>query len=268
MTPAIRYAADRVPAPLRRAFRLAALLRATRSWLLVPAALGLPVPGRIDLRLDGVRYRLLTRPVAELRIDLGILWEVALAQVYPLPAGDDDLAIVDIGAHRGHFTLWAAARRPHAELHAYEPDEGNAARLAVTLRDSVGRCTLHREAVAAEDGTRSFSAPGRSDSGSLAPQGRSVAAVGMRTVLARCAPPRVFVKMDAEGAEHEAFAALVAHGPDAARRIVAVALEWHPPRAGEVDVRRSLGALGFEVAFRELGIGNGIVHARRPGDPG
>ncbi|HUG56103.1 MAG TPA: FkbM family methyltransferase, partial [Candidatus Limnocylindrales bacterium] len=259
----ISYPGGRLPAPIRRPFRLLGLLALTRSWRLLPAALGMPGPERIGLSLGGSRYSLRTRPLRELWIDLGILWELAVAGVYPLPDTDEQISIVDVGAHRGHFVVWATARLPGAEIHAYEPDDANAAELerAVVLNRCSERVTLHREAVAAREGTRRFMSDPRSDAGHLATEGRAVPAVGLGTVISRCRTPRVYLKVDAEGAEHEAFAALGADAPEAARRIVAVALEWHPPVSGETDVRRSLEALGFEVRSRMLGIGNGIVHA-------
>jgi FkbM family methyltransferase len=261
----IAYPGDSLPAPIRRPFRLLGLIALTRAWRLLPAALGLPGPDRLELRLGRSRYSLRTRPLRELWIDLGILWELGVARVYPLPEPDGPLTIVDVGAHRGHFVVWAAARLDRAEVHAYEPDEGNAAELerAIALNGLSARVTVHREAVAAGEGVRRFRSDPRSDAGHLAAEGRPVPAVGLATVLSRCRTERVYLKVDAEGAEHEAFAALALEGPEAARRIVAVALEWHPPAPNETDVRRSLEALGFEVRSRMLGIGNGIVHARR-----
>lgn len=262
----ISYPGDSLPAALRRPFRLLGLLARTRQWLIVPAALGMPnVPERLELRLGPARYRLRTRPVRELWIDLGILWELAIARVYPLPDVAGPLAIVDIGAHRGHFVVWAASHRPEAEFHAYEPDDANADELEETVRRGglTERVVVHREAVAAGDGTRSFRPAARSDAGGLGEGGRPVAAVSLATVLARCREERVFLKVDAEGAEHEAFAALASGDISPARRIVGAVVEWHPPAPGEDDVRRSLAALGLEPRSRMLGIGNGIVHAWR-----
>lgn len=267
MTPAaIPYPGDSLPAALRRPFRLLGLLAVTRQWRIVPAALGLPiVPERLELRLGPARYALRTRPASELRIDLGILWEIAIARVYPLPDVAGPLAVVDIGAHRGHFVVWAASHRPGAEIHAYEPDEGNADELEEAVRRAglMDRVTVHREAVAARDGTRAFRPAARSDAGGLADGGRPVPAVSLATAIARCRAERVLLKVDAEGAEHEAFAALASGDMSPARRIVGAVVEWHSPAAGETDVRRSLAALGFELRSRMLGIGNGIVHAWR-----
>lgn len=281
MTEGIRYPGERLPRLLRRAYRLIALALASRSPMLVPAALGLTASRRVELRIGGAIYSLGSRPLSELWLDLGILWEVCLAEVYPIPA-DSPLAIVDIGAHRGHFTVWAARRRVDAEIHAYEPDAANANECEAAVRRAglAGRVVVHREAVAARDGLGRFRRAARSDAGSLADLGSiatgasarskansSVTTVGLATVLARCRTSTVFLKMDAEGAEHEAFAALASDAPVAAGRIAAAALEWHPPDANDVDVRRSLAALGFEVRFRPLRIGNGIVHAHRPDIP-
>lgn len=264
MTVGIRYPGELLPRPFRRLFRLIDLALAARQPMLLPAALGLAAAPRVELSLDGVRYSLRTRPVRELHLDLGIVWEVCRARVYPIPM-DPELTIIDAGAHRGHFTLWAAARRPDARIEAYEPDDANTAELAASIaRNGLApRVAVHREAIAAGDGVRTFRRGHRSDAGRLADGGTvTVRAVGLRTVLERCPPGPVFMKMDAEGAEHEAFAALAAT-PSAADRIVAIALEWHPPTRREIDVRLSLGALGFAVRMRELRAGNAIVHAER-----
>lgn len=271
MTAGIRYPGERLPRPVRRLARLLDLAVAARAPMLVPTALGLTAAPRVEFRLDGVRYALATRPVSELRIDLGILWEVCLARVYPIPA-DDDLSILDIGAHRGHFTVWAATRRPDAEIHAYEPAETNARELvaAVERNGCAGRVVVRREAVAGSDGPRPFRAGMRSDAGRLDPDGGApIPAVALATALARCRPGPVFIKMDAEGSEHEAFAALAA-APEAARRIVGVAMEWHPSPSSAPDVRDSLTSLGFEVQFRQLRAGFALIRAwrRSGGRPG
>ena len=51
--------------------------------------------------------------------------EIIEGKCYPLPVNDNGPPVwnvVDLGAHVGEFTIMAAARWPHATIHAFEPN--------------------------------------------------------------------------------------------------------------------------------------------------
>ena len=80
------------------------------------------------------------------------------------PLGPHFATIVDVGASRGQFALFAMNRYPEARIICVEPQPGPADDLAATVGD---RVELIRSAVGAEPGTAEMNVSGRDDSSSL-----------------------------------------------------------------------------------------------------
>ncbi len=72
--------------------------------------------------------------------------------------------VLDVGASRGQFALFAARRFPRAEIHCFEPLPGPAADLRSVLAD---RVVLHRTAVGSSTGMATINVSARDDSSSL-----------------------------------------------------------------------------------------------------
>ncbi len=146
--------------------------------------------------------------------------------------------IVDIGAHKGFFTLFAARHAaPDSRLFAIEPSPGNLTQLRTNLAaNGLSHVAVLDVAVGAEDGqTRLHLGP--SENHSIFPDHTArlrrasstvstpVEMVTLRTVLDRCDVDHVdFLKLDCEGSEYP-----ILLSADAATlgRIDVISLEFH-----------------------------------------
>ncbi|MEQ8968464.1 MAG: FkbM family methyltransferase [Azospirillaceae bacterium] len=87
----------------------------------------------------------------------------ALARLDPAPR-----TVVDIGANRGQFAVFAAELFPEATIHAFEPLAEPADRFARVFRGE-SRVHLHRAALGPESGRAAIHVSARADSSSLLP---------------------------------------------------------------------------------------------------
>ncbi len=151
--------------------------------------------------------------------DAGGLLSVHVDRDYDIPGFDwaNDNTIVDIGAHVGSFTVWAALRSPNAELLAVEPNP--------------------QEFVEHSLGTR------------IARDGAGDLTTEIVTVADLLAQPGFettdLLKIDCEGMEYALFEAIQ---PELLRRIKAVACEYHPqPNRSVRELVSALDSAGFKV---------------------
>lgn len=202
--------------------------------------------------------------------DMATMEEIFIMQQY---AADFRHAIViDLGAHKGCFTLYAALRRADWIL-AFEPEARNRAalsRTAASLRRTRARCLVYPEAVAASAGEVDFYVTGESWSHSFFPRdGRGklkTVRVKTRTlddIIAEArraggASRRIIVKMDVEGAEWDALAAV---SDGALAEVAEMFVEVHPrpphTTAGLADRLERTGLHAVPCAF------DNILHVRR-----
>lgn len=157
------------------------------------------------------------------------------------PAPGD--VILDVGAHVGLFACWALRRQPGLRVFAIEPCDENFR----CLRDNLsmvghGEVTIRQWAIGAAGGRgRIRAATSRSIDHCLVPatgmEPDTVPVVSLKELLDLTGANQVaFLKMDVEGAEHDAFAEA-----DAAtlNRIDRIALEYHDNlRPGTLDLLR------------------------------
>lgn len=122
--------------------------------------------------------------------------------------------VIDVGASRGQFALFARRRWPSARIICFEPIPGAADKLQEVLGGAV---TLHRTALGSVEGASSLNISGADDSSSLLPIGRQAVefpgtrAVGTVTVpvgvlanhLHAALPGPVLLKIDVQGFELE-----------------------------------------------------------------
>lgn len=80
----------------------------------------------------------------------------------------DVRSVVDVGANRGQFSLFASHYYPHASITAIEPLSAPADRFARLFADD-DRVTLHRTALGPEAGEAAMHVSGHDDSSSLLP---------------------------------------------------------------------------------------------------
>ncbi|MEO3386749.1 FkbM family methyltransferase [Mesorhizobium sp. CAU 1741] len=77
-------------------------------------------------------------------------------------------SIIDVGANKGQFALLARALFPEAIIHAFEPIDEEAARLA-SFFDGDRALTLHRLALGEDTGSATINISARADSSSMLP---------------------------------------------------------------------------------------------------
>lgn len=159
--------------------------------------------------------------------------------------------IVDIGAHVGSFTVWAALRSPQARLLAVEPNPDTFSLLRQNIVDNglQQRVTAILAAVGDKPGTGRLellehSLGTRLASGRGGPDGVRVQT--MVGLLAEAAINDVDVlKMDCEGMEYAVFEALPREW---LQSIKVLACEYHPvPGRSILDLEAVLRSHGFRV---------------------
>lgn len=125
-------------------------------------------------------------------------------------------SLVDVGANKGQFALLARALFPEAIIHAFEPLDEEAARLAA-LFEGDATLFLHQMALGEDNGKATMHISGRADSSSLLPitpmqerYFRGTAPIARRTIaMARGddalretdLPRPLMIKLDVQGYE-------------------------------------------------------------------
>ena len=186
-------------------------------------------------------------------VDAGGLLSVNVDREYDIPGFDwaSTHTIVDIGAHVGTFTVWAAMRAPGARVLAVEPNPETFPLLERNIRDNGlhGRVTAIHAAVGAAPGTGTLELVEHSLGTRLARTDDGAIKVRIETVpalLAQAAMDDVdLLKIDCEGMEYEALAAM---GPGQLSQVKVVACEYHPePDHDVTELDSILAAAGFRV---------------------
>ncbi|MFH1162131.1 MAG: FkbM family methyltransferase [Candidatus Jorgensenbacteria bacterium] len=203
--------------------------------------------------------------------DRTIFNEIWLSRSYtPLgfEIGEHD-TVIDIGAHIGFFSVFAAMKAKKGKVFSFEPVPSNFGILEKNVElNGLDNVVPINKAVSSESGTREMilfgeNAAGHSFAYAASPVknrinvetvnlGEFIKGNGIRTVD--------FLKMDCECAEHE----ILSHcSPEALRVVRKISMEYH-----EMDTSRNLASLklfleraGFKVS---VGAGGGnILYAER-----
>jgi FkbM family methyltransferase len=186
-------------------------------------------------------------------VDSGGLLSVWADRDYDIPGVDwaKVRQIVDVGAHVGSFTVWAARRAPNARCLAVEPNPGTFELLQANIRANglEGRVITLNAAVGAARGTGSLELVDHSLGTRLSRNGAGDVEVRVETMsslleTAGMQSPDV-LKVDCEGMEYELFPSI---GADGLRGIGVIACEYHPEPGHSVkELDAILGAAGFGV---------------------
>jgi FkbM family methyltransferase len=194
-------------------------------------------------------------------LDSGGLLSVHVDGDYEIPGFDWAAArtIVDIGAHVGSFTVWAALRSPRARVLAVEPNPETFALLTENLGDNglLDRVTAVNAAVGANPGVAALELVEHSLATRLARNGEGRFRVGVQRLerlLSDAGMDEVDVlKMDCEGMEYEVLGAM---GPDRLGAIGAITCEYHPEPGHEVsELDRILRSAGYTVQRPDAPLG-------------
>ena len=220
---------------LRKLGRALRMLRLYRNWLCA-------YRNRLDSSSEGgeVVYRLRSGPVFSMEAgphDIRVLNEVWLDRIYEQ---QDDFrvqggwTVVDLGAHKGAFTIRAALSGPSTEVHAVEPAPDNIAGLRRNIElNGLANVHVHEEAVGSSRGRAllTFDTADSGRSSLVVERGHSaripVSTVPLADLLAGIGEVDL-LKMDVEGAEHDVLHTVPTTVISIVHRIV---LEYH----GTVD---------------------------------
>jgi FkbM family methyltransferase len=200
--------------------------------------------------------------------DVATAWIVFFRNEYQIPKNSK--TILDLGANIGCFSLRAARDFPWARIIAAEPFPTTYQRLADHVRQGAfqDRILTWKLAVAGDNRRRQMPVAGPSPSrgllglNSAVGEGVEVDTVSLEEILRRaCAEFRAesidFLKMDIEGAEHEAVVA----APLSALKVIRhLGMEYHPNQPKE-KLFRHLIAAGLSLQHdRILGPDVGVAH--------
>jgi FkbM family methyltransferase len=207
-------------------------------------------------------------------VALPLLIETWRDQVYVRDYGRADPGVImDVGAHVGFFALYAAARWPHAEILAFEPDPQNFALLQqnITLNRArqiqpyalaVSDCSGHAQLVRARQSDAHSLVPG---DGALESDERiDVSTITLGEVLALTPHGQIdLMKVDCEGAE---FGFLVGQASALGAGVGYIAMEYHEWGAHKKEeLVRTFSRSGFDTsveAHTRLPIGKLITRNR------
>jgi FkbM family methyltransferase len=209
-----------------------------------------------------MRFRLRDGSAVRCRIvDAGGLLSVNVDRDYEVPGLDwaGLQTIVDIGAHVGTFTVWAALRSPRARILAVEPNPQTFAFLEQNIRDNGlhDRVIAVNAAVGAESGAGTLELVEHSLGTRLARSGEGTVKVNVLTVQSLIDAAGLdevdMLKIDCEGMEYEVFGTLPL---DQMARFRVIACEFHPdPEHSVKELDRLMHASGFRVRRPDASLG-------------
>ncbi len=194
-------------------------------------------------------------------VDGGGLLSVHVDRDYDVPTIDWEAlrTIVDVGAHVGSFTVWAARRAARARCLAIEPNPETFALLVRNIHDNglQDRVTAVNAGVAGRSGMATLQLLEHSLGTRLGRPGDSTVSVNigpLQTYIKDAQMQSVdLLKIDCEGMEYEALAAMDRND---LRQINVVACEYHPEPGHDVaELDGILAAAGFSVERQDAPLG-------------
>lgn len=172
--------------------------------------------------------------------DYLVLWENLCMSTYEkhLPQDFSPKIIMDLGAHKGFFSIMAARRFPNAEIYAVEPSRENYEFLLENTKQFPNIHTIHA-AVWNKKETMSLNLGGSVGHSLFKPYGRTGPTEEVDAITLDDLPQADFIKCDIEGSEH----VLKFSAPY-------IALEVHYDIEGiSGDVIENLKTSGYQVVY-------------------
>jgi FkbM family methyltransferase len=200
-------------------------------------------------------------------VDSGGLLSVHVDRDYDIPGlnWSKTRTIVDVGAHVGSFTIWAALRSPAAKVLAIEPNPETFQLLLRNLRDNElqNRATAVNFAVGGGSGVAALELIEHSLGTRLARSGKGRVTVMVQKLERLIADAGIhtvdLLKIDCEGMEYQVFETM---SPDQLRRISSIACEYHPEPGHDISkLDTILSSAGFTLHRPDAPLG--IIWATR-----
>jgi FkbM family methyltransferase len=246
-------------------YHSALLIKSTKNW-------GKAVLDRCHIKFDGYEDKnmlLRLRNGDKISVKFNDLDAQRVAEIYGekiytpsslLQYWHGSRVILDIGANKGIFSIYAASLFPNSIIYAYEPNPEifSMLRENIQLNDLERRCILSNCAVWSKNELLPFTLgnPKNPGTGQIRIDGKALSHIKMVpgvafTEILRACQEVDFLKMDIEGAEYEA----ILYTPyDELRRIKFMAMEYHGSQDHHVhDLTAYLKAAGFSVLRRSRG---------------
>ncbi|HAU39909.1 MAG: FkbM family methyltransferase [Candidatus Peregrinibacteria bacterium GW2011_GWF2_43_17] len=178
-------------------------------------------------------------------------------------------SIIDIGAHKGFFVLYARSLNPTVPIYTFEPEEKNFQELKANLmRNGIQNVFSKNSAVSVKEGSVDLYISSDSHNHSLVMAGankKKVNATTLEKILNKIGQCDV-VKMDCEGSEFDIFANL----PDTVfAKIPVFFIEYHEytENMRSSDLKTKLEKNGYKVKVcpsrHNPGMGYMIAHSKK-----
>nr|MDO8133537.1 FkbM family methyltransferase [Candidatus Njordarchaeum guaymaensis] len=215
----------------------------------------------------------------ELRVktmDKFVVWETWNLNEYRDPNFEIEPAdiVVDIGAHIGAFSVYAAMKAHKGEVYSYEPGKGNYHMLLKNkILNNLDNIHPFNLAISDKRGSLDFYIGSDNVVNSIYGNGSGkrirVQAVTIEDILARNNLDKIdYLKMDAEGAEYNIILRMPS---ETLGRIDKLAVEYHDrldSGHGHEELKKHLEENGFEVKIHNFPVvtrvfGTGVLRAKR-----
>jgi len=175
--------------------------------------------------------------------------------------------VLDIGAHKGFFSVFASTLNQNVSIFAYEPEEENFRALKKHVKTNHCKNVRHKNLAITADGkeTTLFISQD-SHNHSLVRKTEITKTVGSTTLtnLINKIGRISLAKIDIEGAEYDIFEATV---PDILKKIDAFYIEYHKylPNHNELEIKAKLEKAGFKVQITQSSFDKamGFILARK-----
>ncbi len=221
----------------------------------------LPPKERVYHLNEAGGLKLATRPKMG---DRSTINEIFIHKNYPYAIGETD-TVVDIGAHIGVFTIYAAKLARGGIVYSFEPDPGNFSQLKKNVNlNSLKNAKIFNEGVFSREGDFDFYVSDQHTGGNMMLKTSGQKIIAHFTTLSAIMDSNKigkidFLKIDTEGAEYD----ILLNTPKPYfSRILRIGLEthdWITEQKGPV-LKKFLANLGFSVSES-----NGMLYAVREG---
>ncbi len=192
--------------------------------------------------------------------DRSTINEIFIHKNYPYTIGETD-TIVDIGAHIGVFTVYAAKLAKKGAVYSFEPDPGNFSQLKKNVElNGLNNAKIFNEGIFSKEGTFDFYVSDQHSGGNsmLKVSGEKISAhfTTLTSVMDSNKIEQIdFLKIDTEGAEYDILLSTPASYFSRISRIGLETHDWMTEQKGPV-LKKFLEELGFSVSEN-----NGMLYA-------
>jgi FkbM family methyltransferase len=183
---------------------------------------------KIELR-NGIKFRV--NPALE-RAEISMVIDIWQDHVYDSEFSiKENDTVIDIGANKGYFTIYAASKAGKGHVYAFEPFPAYGKFIEDNARlNNLSNISIIKSAVWSDSNDREFYVSNNSGGHSMRPKPSTIAqvkvpAITLKEFSIKNAIPRIdFLKMDCEGSEYDIILNL---DDETLGKISKIAMEYH-----------------------------------------